>query len=585
MPVGVFSGCAAVRELLFTLSTVTRFAMHRNCILCSFALASPGILAHSAQKHLAEQWHVSSNIRDTIMWNEKIEQVKQKRLRHLEGGGSARVERQHQSGKLTAWERIDYLLDPDTFVELKSCMETDTSASSFGKSTAYPGDGVLTGWGCINGRKVCVAAEDFTVIGGTLGVTHAKKIAALQDLAFSMQVPVIFLNDSGGARIEEGINALSGYGEIFSRHVKASGVIPQICAILGPCSGGACYSPALCDFIFCVREISKMFITGPAVVESVLGSRPTLEELGGAEMHSEKSGVVHALFNDEISCLKGIRTLLSYLPSNNRELPPDCTAGLPVKKTGPSFTELVPDNVRKAYDMHRVIDRIMDHVPFFEIQKHFAKNAIVGFAYLNGKVTGVIANQPLEMGGSLDCDSSDKIARFIRFCDCFHIPLLTLVDVPAFFPGKEQEQKGIIRHGAKMLYAYSEARVPKVTVILRKAYGGAFIAMNSKTMSADFVYAWPIAEIAVMGAEGAVGILYKKELARSEHPQEDFQRLKGEYEENFLNPDIAEKKGFVDEVILPEETRDKLIRAFDFLECKNHPDTSFTQKRHGNIPL
>lgn len=520
------------------------------------------------------------------MWNEKIEQVRQNRQRQLEGGGSARMERQRQSGKLTARERIGFLLDPDTFVELAGGMETDVSASSFGKTASYPGDGVLTGWGLIDGRKVCVAAEDFTVIGGTLGVTHAKKIAALQDLAYEMRVPVIFLNDSGGARIEEGINALSGYGEIFRRHVKASGVIPQICAILGPCSGGACYSPALCDFIFCVRDISKMFITGPAVVESVLGSRPTLEELGGAAMHSEKSGVVHALFNDEVSCLKGIRTLLSYLPSHNRELPPPAACVPSDPRTQPPLTELVPDNDRRAYDMHLVIDRIMDPVPFFEIQKHFARNAIVGFAYLNGQVTGVIANQPLESGGSLDCDASDKIARFIRFCDCFHIPLLTLVDVPAFLPGKDQEQRGIIRHGAKILYAYSEARVPKITVILRKAYGGAYIAMNSKTMGADFVYAWPIAQIAVMGAEGAVGILYKKELARSEHPGEDFERLKEEYEQNFLNPDLAEKKGFVDEVILPEETRGKLISAFDFLTCKNRPDDiSSMEKRHGNIPL
>lgn len=523
------------------------------------------------------------------MWNDKIEQVKAKRLQHLEGGGAARIDRQHQNGKLTAWERISCLLDENSFVELNGCMETDVSASSFGKSTAYPGDGVITGWGTIEGRKVCVAAEDFTVIGGTLGVTHAKKIAKLQELAYQMKIPVIFLNDSGGARIEEGINALSGYGEIFENHVKASGVIPQICAILGPCSGGACYSPALCDFIFCVKDISKMFITGPAVVESVLGSRPTLDELGGADMHSTKSGVVHALYNDEVSCLKGIRTLLSYLPSNNSELPPVLslpeTAAFPKKQSIP-LEELVPDNVRKAYDMHQVINAITDDVPFFEIQKHFAKNAIAGFAYLNGRVTGVIANQPLELGGSLDCDASDKIARFIRFCDCFGIQLLTLVDVPAFFPGKEQEQKGIIRHGAKILYAYSEAQVPKITLIMRKAYGGAYIAMNSKTMGADLVYAWPIAEIAVMGADGAVAILYKKELSRSEHPAEDFDRLKQEYEQNFLNPDIAEKKGFVDEVILPEETREKLIRGFDFLECKPHASVLWgSGKRHGNIPL
>lgn len=522
------------------------------------------------------------------MWNEKIEQVKQKRLLHDEGGGPEKIERQHKNGKLTALERISFLLDEHSFVELNGCMETDKSASSFGKSSVYPGDGVITGWGTIDGRKVCVAAEDFTVIGGTLGVTHAKKIAKLQDLAYKMRVPVIFLNDSGGARIEEGINALSGYGEIFQNHVKASGVIPQICAILGPCSGGACYSPALCDFIFCVKDISKMFITGPAVVESVLGSRPTLEELGGAEMHSTTSGVIHALYNDERTCLNGIRTLLSYLPSNCGELPPCQPLSDAASRRHPRvpLEELVPDNVRKAYDMHQVIEHLSDDVPFFEIQKHFAKNAIVGFAYLNGKVTGIIANQPLQGGGSLDCDASDKIARFIRFCDCFHISLLTLVDVPAFLPGKDQEQKGIIRHGAKILYAYSEASVPKVTLIMRKAYGGAYIAMNSKTMGADLVYAWPIAEIAVMGAEGAVGILYKKQLARSENPAEEFQQLKQEYEENFLNPDIAERKGYVDEVILPEETRDKLVQAFDFLDIRKQAELSaLCRKKHGNIPL
>ena len=409
------------------------------------------------------------------MWTKQIELVKETRLKHKEGGGTDRVQRQHKSGKLTVWERLDLLLDPESFTEVKSGMENDHSASSFGKTPVFPGDGVITGWGTIDGRKVCVAAEDFTVIGGTLGVTHARKIAALQDLAYDMRVPVIFLNDSGGARIDEGINALSGYGEIFNRHVKASGVIPQICAILGPCSGGACYSPALCDFIFCVNEVSKMFITGPAVVEAVLGTRPTLEELGGAQMHSQKSGVVHALYNDEASCLQGIRKLLSYLPSNHQELP----ASRPgqVQFNGQvSFRDIVPDNARRPYDMHDVISGIMDSEPFFELQKHFAPNALIGFSYLNGNVTGVIANQPLNAGGSLDVDASDKIARFIRFCDCFHIPLLTLVDVPAFLPGKDQEQKGIIRHGAKILYAYSEATVPKVTLIMRKAYGGAYIA-------------------------------------------------------------------------------------------------------------
>ena len=522
------------------------------------------------------------------MWNDKIELLKKNRQLHKAGGGSAKMERQHASGKLTVWERISILLDENSFVELNGCMETDRSASSIGKNAVFPGDGVITGWGTIDGRKVCVAAEDFTVIGGTLGVTHAKKIAKLQDLAYEMKVPVIFLNDSGGARIEEGINALSGYGEMFRNHVKASGVIPQICAILGPCSGGACYSPALCDFIFCVKDISKMFITGPAVVESVLGTRPTLEELGGAQMHSTTSGVVHALYNDEENCLKGIRTLLSYLPSNCLELPPAAPAAVCdlYRRFREPLEILVPDNVRKAYDMHLVIEHLMDDVPFFEIQKHFAPNAIVGFAYLNGKVTGIIANQPLQAGGSLDCDASDKIARFIRFCDCFHISLLTLVDVPAFLPGKDQEQKGIIRHGAKILYAYSEATVPKVTLIMRKAYGGAYIAMNSKTMGADLVYAWPIAEIAVMGSEGAVGILYKKQLAAASNPEEEFQQLKQEYEATFLIPDIAERKGFVDEVILPEETREKLINAFDFLDVKKESSLKLMHgKKHGNIPL
>ncbi len=523
------------------------------------------------------------------MWNEKTEQLTQRRLLHRQGGGEKRIQKQHESGKLTVWERLDILLDPGSFIELNGCMATDASASSFGSKGTFPGDGVVTGWGTVDGRQVCVAAEDFTVIGGTLGVTHARKIVKLQELALQMEVPVIFLNDSGGARIEEGINALSGYGEIFRNHVEASGRIPQICAILGPCSGGACYSPALCDFIFCVSDISKMFITGPAVVESVLGSRPTLEELGGAKMHSETSGVVHALYNDEASCLRGIRTLLSYLPSSYRQLPPALsseTAGQFPTPTPVPFQELVPDNTRKAYDMHRVIEQIADPVPLFEIQKHFAPNAITGFAYINGVVTGIVANQPQYLGGALDCDASDKIARFIRFCDCFHIQLLTLVDVPAFFPGKEQEQKGIIRHGAKILYAYAEARVPKITLLMRKAYGGAYIAMNSKTLGADLVYAWPIAEIAVMGAEGAVSILYKKQLASSSSPDEEFQRLRREYEDSFLNPDIAESKGFVDEVILPEETRDKLASGFAFLGQRLSPDRILSEPmRHGNIPL
>ena len=553
------------------------------------------------------------------MWDDKIKKVMELREIHQEGGGPDRIRKQHESGKLTASERIALLLDEGSFVETLSCMATDTSASAVGSKRSYPGDGVITGWGLIDGRKVCVAAEDFTIVGGTLGKAHAEKIYRLQDLAYQMKVPVIFLNDSGGARIEEGINALNGYGEIFQRHVKASGVIPQICAILGPCSGGACYSPALCDFIFVVKDVSKMFITGPAVVESVLGKRPTMEELGGAVMHSEKSGCIHALYNDEASCLEGIRKLLSYLPSNcmqsrvlsGSSIPGSSVSGSPAPGSSKSgqfqsgaaadskaqtsaaetssidWQSIVPDNDRRAYDMHKVISGLMDPGEgFFEIQKHFAPNAIVGFSHLGGKVTGVIANQPQWLGGSLDCDASDKIARFIRFCDCFGIPLLTLVDVPAFLPGTDQEQRGIIRHGAKILYAYSEATVPKITVIVRKAFGGAYIAMNSRSLGADQVYSWPIAQIAVMGAEGAVNILHRREISAAEDPAALVKELKEDYEDRFLNPDIARDRGYIDEVILPEETRERLIRSFDFLSDKQPlSDHSDSWRRHGNIPL
>ncbi len=528
-------------------------------------------------------------ITEYIMWNERIEQIRENRRLHEEGGGQERIDRQHRHGKLTVWERLECLLDEGTFVEINGCMETDPGASYFGGSRRYPGDGIVTGWGMVEGRKVCVAAEDFTVVGGTLGKAHAAKIVRLQEMAYTMKVPVIFLNDSGGARIDEGINALNGYGDIFQHHVQASGVIPQICAILGPCSGGACYSPALCDFVFAVQNISKMFITGPSVVESVLGNKPDLEELGGAMMHSRESGVVHALYNDERSCLKGIRKLLSYLPDNSSMLPPDLRAEEKHFERGDrvAFESIVPDNGRKSYDMHLVIENLMDqNVGFFEIQKHFAPNVIVGFSYLDGHVTGVVANQPSELGGSLDVDSSDKIARFVRFCDCFRIPLLTLVDVPAFLPGTDQERRGIIRHGAKTLYAYAEATVAKITVILRKAYGGAYIAMNSRSLGADLVYAWPIAEIAVMGAEGAVDIMYRKQINASQDPDRRRRTLTRSYAENFLNPEVAEKRGYVDEVILPEETRGRLIDAFRFFSGKNSsPFLAPAGKKHGNIPM
>ncbi|MDO4476002.1 MAG: acyl-CoA carboxylase subunit beta [Lachnospiraceae bacterium] len=524
------------------------------------------------------------------MWKDQIDKLLETRAQHAMGGGEKRIARQHESGRLTAKERIDLLLDPDSFTEIDSCMSAQPGASVGGASRSVPGDGVLTGFGLIEGRRVCVAAEDFTVVGGTLGAAHAAKIARLQDLALKMKVPVIFLNDSGGARIEEGIHALSGYGEIFQRHVQASGIIPQICAILGPCSGGACYSPALCDFTFVVKGISKMFITGPAVVESVLGRRPTFEELGGAEMHSSVSGCAHAMFEDEKTCLLGIRTLLSYLPSNCSELPPLAVEDHPIKRrlgAPVSLEEIVPDDARKPYDMNQVIRELMDvGEPVYEILKHFAPNVITGFSRLDGRVIGVVANQPTAFGGVLDCDASDKMARFIRFCDCFGIPLLTLVDVPAFLPGTDQERKGIIRHGAKVLYAYSQAVVPKITVIVRKAFGGAYIAMNSRSLGADLVYAWPIAQIAVMGAEGAVQILYGREIKNAEDPAAMLAEKQAEYERDFLNPTIAMERGYVDEVILPSETRECLIRSFGFLcESQTTPAQDGQLRRHGNIPL
>ena len=547
------------------------------------------------------------------MWSNRIEQTKEMRLEHRLGGGLQRVERQHAKGKMTALERVEYLLDQGSFHPMNSFFQTREDSASLLNGKTFLGDGVVTGWGTIHGRRVCVAAEDFTVIGGTLGEVHAQKICNLQDLAFDMKVPLILLNDSGGARIEEGILSLSGYGGMFQRHVKASGVIPQIAAILGPCSGGACYSPALCDFVYMVKGMSQMCLTGPVGVESVLGIRTTIDELGGTTVHGQKSGVASMVCDTEKECLDSIRTLLTYLPQNcSKDAAAEMTqlhqsfellqasrntrgfAGgirheledilqnahrrIETKK----FEEIVPDNTRHAYDVHEVIDSILGNASFFEIHRGFARNAVVGFGVFDGKVLGIVANQPNFLGGSIDYHAADKIARFIRFCDCFNIPLLTLVDVPAFFPGPEQEQNGIIRHGAKILYAYSEATVPKVTLIMRKAYGGAFIAMNCKMMSADVVYAWPIAEIAVMGADGAVKIINRRQIEGAEDPQQEFERLKQAYEDKFSNPFVAAKKGYVDEIILPEETVERLAETFHLLEKK---DVEPFAKKHGNIPL
>lgn len=546
------------------------------------------------------------------MWSKRIEQTKEMRLQHQAGGGVQRVERQHAKGKMTALERVEYLLDQGSFHPVNSFFQTREDSASLLNGKTFLGDGVITGWGTIHGRRVCVAAEDFTVIGGTLGEVHAQKICNLQDLAFDMKVPLILLNDSGGARIEEGILSLSGYGGMFQRHVKASGVIPQIAAILGPCSGGACYSPALCDFVYMVKDMSQMCLTGPVGVESVLGIKTTIDELGGTTVHGQKSGVANMICDTEKECLDSIRTLLAYLPQNcSREASEEVTQlhlafeQQIVKKLKSAnvcyyhnledilqnayqkvetkrFEEIVPENPRHAYDVHEVIHGILKNNSFFEIHREFARNAVVGFGVFDGKVLGIVANQPNHLGGSIDYNAADKMARFIRFCDCFRIPLLTLVDVPAFMPGPEQEQNGIIRHGAKILYAYSEATVPKVTLIMRKAYGGAFIAMNCKMMSADVVYAWPIAEIAVMGADGAVKIINRRQIEGAQNPQQEFERLKQEYEDKFSNPFVAAKKGYVDEIILPEETTECLEETFRLLEQKSVEPLA---KKHGNIPL
>ncbi len=536
-------------------------------------------------------------------WDEANKELDRRREKALLGGGPNRIEKQHASGKLTARERIEMLLDPGTFVEVDGFLESRIDDFDLDKRRV-PGDGVVTGYGEIDGRQVFVASEDFTVIGGTLGEYHSFKICRIQDMAMEMKAPLICINDSGGARIEEGISSLSGYSGMFLRHTKASGVIPQIAVILGPCSGGACYAPAICDFIFMVKDISKMFITGPNVVKTVINEEVSVEELGGAEVHAKKSGVSHFTYDTENECLMGVRKLLSYLPSNWMEKPPVVNTaerqGLStrvgkvfgrgegarqdnvIRTKAAKLKDIVPDNSRHAYDVKEVIDCIVDEGSFFEVQKEFATNAVVGWCRMAGKVVGIVANQPNSMGGSLDYHASDKIARFIRFCDCFNIPLITLIDVPAFLPGTAQEHNGIIRHGAKILYAYSEATVPKISLIMRKAYGGAYIAMNSKEMGADIVYAWPIAEIAVMGADGAVNIAFKRKIKAAADPEAMRAQCKKEYEDRFLNPYVAAARGYVNEVIKPEETREALLKALRGLKNKQMENP---KKKHGNIPL
>ena len=511
------------------------------------------------------------------MWEQSVfRTLESKKQLARAGGGKRRIEKQRQTGKLTARERIEILFDPESFTELGELVES--RIPDFGMDTKrVPGDGVVVGYGKINGRLTFASSEDFTVIGGTLGESHALKICKLQDMALRMRAPIITINDSGGARIEEGISSLNGYSGIFLRNTRCSGVIPQIAVIMGPCAGGACYSPAICDFIFMVDKTSYMFITGPQVVKSVTNEDVSVDELGGAQIHAAKSGVSHFLYPDDRSCLMGVRRLLGYLPQNNCAPLPEMPA-LP-RDSSSTLQEIVPQNSRKPYDVRQVIDTMADVGSFFEVQPNWAQNAVVGLGRMDGKTVGFVANQPAYMSGSLDFNASDKMARFIRTCDCFNIPLVVLVDVPAFLPGTAQEHNGIIRHGAKLLYAFAEATVPKISLIMRKAYGGAYIAMNSKRMGADLVFAWPIAELAVMGAEGAVSIMCRHEI-ESEPACKDL--LVQEYEEQFLNPYIAAARGFIDEVIFPEQTREKIAAALEMLTGK---DEKLSWKKHGNIPL
>jgi propionyl-CoA carboxylase beta chain len=498
-----------------------------------------------------------------------------------EGGGAERVARQHAAGKLTARERIELLCDPGTFVEIDKFVTH--RCTDFGMAeTKIPGDGVVTGYGLVHGRTTFVFGQDFTVFGGSLSEAYAGKICKVMDLALKAGAPIVGLNDSGGARIQEGVASLAGYAEIFLRNTLASGVVPQLSAILGPCAGGAVYSPAITDFIFMVQSSSYMFITGPEVIKAVTHEEVTKEELGGAHTHAARSGVAHLSFPDEPACLEGLRELLTFLPQNNRDDPPRLATRDRADRADPELDSLIPEDPAKPYDMKQVLGRVVDDGRFLEIQPEFAPNIIVGFARLEGRPIGVVANQPAHLAGCLDIDASLKAARFVRFCDCFNIPLVTFVDVPGFLPGTAQEFGGIIKHGAKLLYAFAEATVPKLTVITRKAYGGAYDVMSSKHIRGDMSFAYPMAEIAVMGPEAAVGIVFRDELARAADPAAARARYVAEYREKFANPYSAAALGYVDEVIRPRETRGRLCRALGMLGNKRD---SNPPKKHGNIPL
>jgi len=510
-----------------------------------------------------------------------IKQLDDLRAKALKGGGGDRIQKQHDKGKLSARERLDVLLDKGSFTELDMFVQHRSNDFGMDKNRILT-DGVVTGYGTIDGRQVMVFSQDFTIFGGSLSEAFAEKICKVMDMALKMGIPIIGLNDSGGARIQEGVVSLGGYADIFLKNTLASGVVPQISAILGPCAGGAVYSPAITDFVFMAKNTSHMFVTGPNVVKTVTHEEVSMENLGGAETHSSKSGVAHFAFENEVEVLQNIRRLLSYLPLNNLDEPPVCEYVDPTKKSQEKLDGLVPENPNKPYDMHRVVNIISDKDSFFEVHSEFAKNIIVGFARIGGRSVGIVANQPAHLAGVLDIDSSVKGARFVRFCDAFNIPIITFEDVPGFLPGTEQEWRGIIKNGAKLLYAFAEATVPKLTVITRKAYGGAYDVMSSKHIRGDLNFAWPSAEIAVMGPKGAVEIIFKTQIAKAKDPQKETEKLIDEYKKKFANPYVAAERGYIDDVIKPHETRSRLMAGLKLLETKVD---SNPKKKHGNIPL
>ena len=512
---------------------------------------------------------------------DKIKELKEREAKLKEMGGEAAVKKQHDRGKLTARERIDLLFDPGTFRETDIFMKHRGTLFGLDK-LEIPADGVITGYGKVAGRPVCAFSQDFTARAGTLGEMHSKKICKILDLSMKSGIPVVGFNDSGGARIQEGVDSLSGYGQIFYRNAIASGVVPQISAIMGPCAGGAVYSPAMTDFVFMVKDTSHMFITGPDVIKAVLGEVITFEDLGGAIAHNSKSGVAHFACEDDAHTIERIKVLLSYLPNNNMEEPPRVDTGDSPVRTDPALDSIIPDNPMESYDMKDVIRSIVDNGEFYEVQELYAQNILVGLARLDGRTIGIIANQPTVLAGCLDVNSSDKATRFIRFCDCFNIPLLTIADVPGYLPGSDQEWSGVIRHGAKLLWCYSEATVPKITLITRKDYGGSYLAMCSRDLGCDMALAWPNSEIAVMGADGAANIIFRRDIQGADDPEAKRQEKIAEYKELLYNPYIAASRGYIDGVIVPSETRSRLIDALEVLCTKRE---SLPPKKHGNIPM